>query len=116
MTGIFDSARATLANPKAPKEQRLLAVRILGRGLDRQAEELAALAELLVPQTPADLQAAAIAALGRLRDARVPEVLLAGWKGYGPAQRSQTLDVLFRRDEWAAAALEAIERKHIAAA
>ncbi|MFL5240768.1 MAG: PVC-type heme-binding CxxCH protein [Gemmataceae bacterium] len=116
LSGLFDAARATLANPKAPKEKQLLAIRILGRGVDKQAEDVAALAELLVPQTGADLQTAAIAALGRLRDARVPELLLAGWKGYGPAQRSQTLDVLFRRDEWAAAALEAIEAKRIVAA
>jgi putative membrane-bound dehydrogenase-like protein len=116
LTGLFDSARATMADPKAAKEQQLQAIRILGRGLDRQAADVAKLAELLVPQTPADLQAAAIAALGRQRDARVAEVLLSGWKAYGPVQRSQALDVLFQRDEWVEATLEAIERKHVAAA
>jgi putative heme-binding domain-containing protein len=105
-----------MANSKASKEQQLQAIRILGRGLDRQAEDVALLAELLVPQTPADLQAAAIASLGQQRTGRVAEVLLAGWKAYGPAQRSQALNVLFQRDEWVEATLLAVERKDIAAA
>jgi putative heme-binding domain-containing protein len=113
---LFDSARKTIASPRAPKEQQLLAIRLLGRGLDRQAEDSAMLAELLVPQAPPDLQAAAIADLGRQRGARVPEVLLRGWKGYGPVQRAQVLDVLFQRDEWVEATLAAIEREDIAAA
>jgi len=71
---------------------------------------------LLVPQTPDDLQAAAITALGRLREPKVPELLLRGWAGYGPAQRNQVLDVLFRRDEWLKAALDAIEAKQVAVA
>jgi putative membrane-bound dehydrogenase-like protein len=116
LAGLFDSARATLADSKATKEQHLQAIRILGRGLDHQAEDVNKLAELLVPQTPAEVQAAAITALGRQRNARAAELLLAGWKGYGPAQRNQALDVLFQRDEWVAATLEAIERKQIAAA
>jgi len=116
LAGLFDSARASLADPKASKDQQLLAIRILGRGLDRQSEDVAALAELLVPQTPAELQAAVIDALGRQRSARVAELLLKGWKAYGPVQRSQALDILFQRDEWAEATLEAIERKEIAAA
>src|SRR5262249_1610969 len=94
---LFESARAAVKNHRAPAKQ-LLAVRLLGRGLDKQTEDLAVLADLLVPQTASDLQAGAIAALGQLRDPRIPEVLLRGWKGYGPELRSQVLDFLFRRE------------------
>ena len=62
-----------------------------------------------------DLQAAAIAALGRLRSPRVPELLLRGWKEFLPALRRQVLDVLLSRDKWLSAVLDAIENKEIAA-
>src|SRR5262249_7575918 len=55
-------------------------------------------------------------ALGALRDPRVPEVLLAGWKGYVPGLRSRVLDVLLARQEWAPALLDAVERKQVLAA
>ncbi len=113
---LFDAARAVLANDRAAMADKLLAIRLLGRGLDHQQEDLAVLAALLVPQTAGDLQSAAIAALGRLRSPRMPELLLRGWQGHAPAQRNQVLDILFGRDDWLTAALEAIERKQIVAA
>jgi putative membrane-bound dehydrogenase-like protein len=116
LSGIFRAARATLADARAAREDELLAVRLLGRGLDHRQEDVAALANLLVPQTPDDLQAAVIAALGRLQEPRVPELLLRGWKGYAPTQRNLVLDVLFRRDDWLKAALEAMETRQITAA
>src|SRR5262249_2855997 len=70
---------------------------------------------LLVPQTPDDVQAAAVTALGKLRDPKVPEVLLAGWRGYGPAMRGNILDVLLRRDDWVKIVLTAMEKKDVAA-
>jgi putative membrane-bound dehydrogenase-like protein len=113
---LFAAARATAADARATREQRLQAIRLVGRGVDRQQEDAALLAKLLVPQTPEEVQVAAVAALGRLRDARVPEVLLGGWNGYGPGLRSQVLEVLLRRDEWLRAALDAVERKQVPAA
>ena len=92
------------------------AARLLGRGLDHQVEDATLLAGLLVPQTPDEVQSAAVAGLGRLRDERVPQLLLAGWKGYGPALRTQVLEVLSRRDEWLRTILNAVERKQVPAA
>lgn len=113
---LFNAARATLSKKQSSKEDQLLALRLLGRGLDRQQEDLSTLTDLLVPQTADDLQAAVVATLSRLRDPRVPEVLVRGWKGYGPALRPQVLDVLFRRDAWVKALLDAIEKKQITVA
>ncbi|OAI54894.1 hypothetical protein AYO44_14035 [Planctomycetaceae bacterium SCGC AG-212-F19] len=113
---LFDTARATVADSKAARDDQLLAVRLLGRGLDRQAEDLAKLTDLLTPQTADDLQSAAVVALGKQRDAKVPALLLRGWKGYGPARRAQVLDVLLAREEWLQEVLGAIERKEVAAA
>jgi putative heme-binding domain-containing protein len=109
----FAAARQWLADIQSPKEKRLLAIRLLGSGMGQHPGDLARLTMLLVPQTPEDVQAAVIASLGKARDPRIGEVLLLGWKGYGPALRAQVLDVIFRRGEWLNTFLEALERKQI---
>jgi putative membrane-bound dehydrogenase-like protein len=113
---LFAAARSLAGNEKAPEAERLLAVRLLGRGPDRQKEDVTALADLLVPQTGAELQAAAVAALAGLSDPRVPEVLLGGWKGYAPGLRVRVLDALLARQEWVPPLLDAVERKQVLAA
>jgi len=111
---LFGAARTMMANKRAAMADKLRCIRLLGRGLDHQQEDVTVLANLLVPQTADELQAAAIAALGRLRTPQVPQLLLRGWNGYAPARRNQTLDILFVREEWLTATLEAIQRKQIA--
>jgi putative membrane-bound dehydrogenase-like protein len=113
LAGLFQAARTAVPDLHAPKAERSQAVRLLGRGLDHQQEDLALLAKLLVPQEEEALQAAAIDTLGHQRGPAVPQVLLRGWKGYGPALRSQVLDVFFRRDDWLKATLDAIEQGQI---
>src|SRR5439155_8612533 len=110
---VFERARATVGNRKSPSEEKLLAIRLLGRGLTGQEKDLTTLTELLTPQTPSDLQAAAVNSLGHFRGEKVPDTLLRGWKGYGPALRTQVLDVLSRREEWLSAVFQALERKQI---
>jgi putative membrane-bound dehydrogenase-like protein len=113
LAGLFAAARAKLADKKGGGEEQTLAVRLLGRGLDQHEEDVKRLASLLVPQTPEDLQAAAVTTLGKLRDARVPELLLKGWKGYGPALRSRVVDVLLQRQGRINAVLDALQDKRI---
>jgi len=110
---LFDAARARAADPAIVAADRLLAVRLLGRGLDHHDEDMKLLADLLTPQTSVQLQSAAAAALGQLRDARVPGVLLHNWKAFGPGTRAQILDVLLDRPEWITSVLDAVERKQV---
>ena len=114
VSGLFTAARAVLADERAAQDDKLRAIRLLGRGLDRQQEDMTVLAGLLVPQTAEELQAAAVAALGRLHSPRVPELLLRGWKAFVPSLRRQVLGVLFSRDKWLFAVLDAMESKSIA--
>jgi putative membrane-bound dehydrogenase-like protein len=114
VSGLFAAARAALTDERATQEEKRRAIRLLGRGLDHQQEDMTALAELLLPQTPEELQAAAISALGGLRSPCVPELLLRGWKAYVPALRRQVLGVLIRRDKWLSAVLDAMENRTIA--
>jgi putative membrane-bound dehydrogenase-like protein len=113
LSGLFAAARAAVKDDKAAQAERVVMLRLLGRDPDRQQEDLKALAGLLVPQTAEELQAAAIAQLGRLHDPQVPGLLLRGWKRYGPGLRTQALDALLARADWMKAVLDAVEGKKI---
>lgn len=91
------------------------AVRLLGRTSARREADLKLLANLLEPQYPVALRERALAALGRLEGLDIPPALLAGWKHHPPALRSQIVQLLLRRPEWAEALLSAVERKEVAA-
>jgi hypothetical protein len=110
---LFAAARETASNSQTSPAERLQAIRLLGREANHQQEDLDALANLLIPQTPPELQSGVIASLGRLREPGVPEHLLRGWKGYGPALRAQALDVLLSREEWLRPLLDALERQQV---
>jgi len=85
LKAIYAAARSIAVDGKAAVEHRQLAASILGRGLDEHERDRKLLAGLLTPQTPAEVQGAAVVALGKLRAVDVPIALLAGWKGYGQA-------------------------------
>jgi putative membrane-bound dehydrogenase-like protein len=110
---ILAAARSVAADPKAPAPDKLLAIRLLGRGLDQLEDDRRLLASLLAPQQPEEIQAAAVQRLGGMRDAGVPEQLLASWKSLSPKLRGHVLDVLQARPEWARLALAALEHKKI---
>ena len=111
---LFDSARAIVADEAAPSDVRAGAVRLLGRGADAK-QDVTTLAGLLTPQTPPQLQSAAISALARGRDASARDVLIRNWKNFSPAARAQVLDAMLNRHDWAPALVEAIAKKQIPA-
>jgi putative membrane-bound dehydrogenase-like protein len=112
----FAYARQVAADPRAPDSDRVLAVALLGRGMDRRQEDLDALASLLAPQTSAAVQIAVLDALGKLDDKNIPQIVLAGWKSYGPALRTRALDALASRASGQQALLAALENKQLLAA
>jgi putative heme-binding domain-containing protein len=112
---MLAQARTTAADEKAAEADRLAAVRVLGRERAKRDADRELLGKLLVPQNAAALQAAAVAALGRIPDPKVAEVLAAGWKGYTPALQAQVLDLLLSRDAWQRQLLHSIEKKDVPA-
>src|SRR5207245_9457516 len=113
LAGLFAAARETASNSQTTQADRLQAIRLLGREANHHQGDVDALASLLVPQTPPEVQSGVIAALGRLREPSVPENILRGWKSYGPALRAPALDVLLSREEWLRPLLDALERQQI---
>src|SRR6185436_9522468 len=96
---IFEKARKVASDANAPMQERISALRILGRGFDKRQEDMALLSSLLVPQNPVELQSAAINTLAKLRAEDLPANLLGRWKGFSLALRTQVADVLISRNE-----------------
>jgi len=105
---LFRAARDVAADDDAPVADRTIALRILGRGPDGHSEDLDFLAELLAPQTPLEVQLAAVETMGRLRHNRVPDLLLQGWAEQGPNLNGAILDVLISRKEWSSVLLDRV--------
>ncbi|HEX5271387.1 MAG TPA: PVC-type heme-binding CxxCH protein, partial [Gemmataceae bacterium] len=112
---MIASARETAADPKAAEAKRVAGIRVLGREPAKRGEDVGLLAKLLVPQNSVALQSAALAALARVPGAGAGE-LLAGWKGYTPALRSQVLDLVMSRGAWQRQLLDAAEKGIVPAA
>jgi putative membrane-bound dehydrogenase-like protein len=110
---VFAHARRVAADPKAAVADRAAATGLLGRGLDLANEDIDLLATLLQPQVADEVQAAAVAELGKLKGKRVPEVLLQSWRSQGPRIRGEVLDVLLSRDDWARALVAALQAKSL---
>ena len=106
---VFARARELVGNANANTEERLAAIRVLGRGLGEQEKDHARLGELLQPHQASALQQAALAALKRGQGAPIAGILLAGWKSYSPFVRANVLDALFSRPEWVQTLLATLE-------
>ncbi len=105
---LIEFARRLAADERAPLADRLAAVPLVAPPSAELPGDLDALAALLAPQTHAEVQAAAVDALGRLDSPTITAKLLAGWKGYSPALKSKALDVLISRP----ASTEALFERH----
>ena len=106
---VFAHARRFALNMDVSLPERMAAVRLLGRGSDRRAEDIRALAGLLTPQSPPELLTAAVNALGRIDDPSAVDALLDGWSAHTPLVRSRILDLLLSREEGALALLDRLE-------
>ncbi|HYG78089.1 MAG TPA: PVC-type heme-binding CxxCH protein [Planctomycetota bacterium] len=115
ISAIRENARTLAAASDTEASLRAAAVRLLGYDNEQRESAAEILKPLLAPQTPTDLQLAAVKSLARLGGERVPENLLGGWNTYGPSLRSAIADELLSRDEWALALLKSIEAKKVAA-
>ncbi len=115
LSALFDYARQTAETATASEPTRLLAVRLLGRELVSEPGDVQQLGRLLRPQSSAPVQQAALDRLKRINHPQVGQTLLAGWKNYGPSLRTEVLNVLLSRVEWARDLLAGIESGTIAA-
>jgi putative membrane-bound dehydrogenase-like protein len=112
IASMVESAKTIAADDKAPLPTRAAAIGLLGRGGHGPAET-AAIVAYFSPQYPAEIQSAALAAIGRWKGDIVPKTILGQWKSFGPSLRGPAMDLLLARPEWQRAVLDAIDEKHL---
>jgi putative membrane-bound dehydrogenase-like protein len=110
---LFERAASAARDEKRSLADRLSAVRLLGSGPFEPAA--AAAAELLTPQTPPELQLAAIRALAPRARPEVAGLLLSSWPAYTPAVRREAAEALFARSDRLVGLLDALDKKAVLA-
>ncbi len=113
---LFPDAHIVAGRSKESDSDRLAAIRLLGRRASQREEDLTQRGGLLRPEHPETVHRAAVASLGRMKDAAAAGVLLAGWKNHSPALREEVLAVLFSRREWTGELVAQMEQDTIGAA
>ena len=94
---LFNEAAAQARDTGAEPSRRAAAIRLLAYGPPSLA--LTALRDLLEPQTPPQLQLAAVRALSLQVHPDVAKVLLAPWGSYSPTVRREVIEALFARED-----------------
>ncbi len=113
---LFAAARRLSTNASAPEADREVALRLFARGGETGDADLISLADFVKAGVGERLQKAALAALARTRNAKVPELLLGDWAKRGPAQRLAVISTLLSREEWITKLLDAVETRVLVAA
>ena len=111
---LFEQAAKAARDNKEQLAQRQAAVRLLGYGPFVLALPVVA-RDLLKPQSPAELQVAAVRSLGQHDQPQVAESLLMAWKSAGPSLRRRSWTRCFPGPDRVRRLLDAIEKKHVLA-
>jgi putative heme-binding domain-containing protein len=90
-------ALADAVDAEAPLDARLAAAQTLA--LAPLAEARPVLAELLAPQSPGELQRAAISVLSRTKDPNAATTIIDAWEALAPAARGEAVEALLARDD-----------------
>ncbi len=106
---VWPAARRAIADAQADAAERSAAAALLGYRARRDAEDRDLLLGLLRPQVSADLQQAAVAALGKTTDPKLPDLLVHDWRSHSPQVRSAILDTLLSRTAWTSSLLSSLE-------
>lgn len=113
LSAMVEAAEKLALDGNAPLADRKAAIRLLGSGLGDSQAAAETLGEILVPQNPAELQSAAVAALARLAVPQTLDALVHSWSSFTPALRSEALDALLSRADWTGRLLDLIEQGRV---
>jgi putative membrane-bound dehydrogenase-like protein len=101
--------------PAAPEQERVSAVRLLGR-LANSPETSQRVADLLTANEPSSVQKAALSALRSSGDRETADAMLRKWPQLSPAMRTEALELLLGNRRWTESLLSAIATQQLPAA
>ncbi|MGZ4974125.1 MAG: PVC-type heme-binding CxxCH protein, partial [Limisphaerales bacterium] len=110
---LFAEARSTANNQTSGKEARNAALRLFGRGLSAQNEDVKLLGSFLSGTSAPEFRKTALATLRRSRVPLTADVMLGGWKGYLPETRVEIMNAILSRLEWTKGLLDRLENGSI---
>jgi putative membrane-bound dehydrogenase-like protein len=111
---LYELARRSAKGSSEPLKRRSTALALLGWDEPNRASDLDLLASMLTPAEPHELQRAAVSALARSGDARVPALFAHRWEIFSPELLGRVVDEWIGREPWALDFLERIARGEIA--
>lgn len=114
MPGVFAKALTDAGNDTLAPAPRVAAIRALG-GVEA-AKSLPVLEKVLASNPPAEVQAAAIAAVGETGDPKAPAIILGAWKSLRADARTRAVGALVGRKDWIPKLLAAVESNQVEAA
>ncbi len=97
LAAAAEHARSLALDAEAEEALRLTAVRLLGLAGQQPEVLQETLATLLAPQTVLAVQLATVEAAANLPGTLPAQVLVSGWRTYGPELRARVIEVLLRR-------------------
>jgi len=109
---LLTAAQTLAKNTEANLQDRVAAVRILGQS-NSANDDLNLLADVVSPQQPPEIQAAALTAMSRMTSPKIASILLANFRSFGAARRTQICDILFSREPWQDELLAALESRQL---
>jgi putative membrane-bound dehydrogenase-like protein len=110
---ILAQARDSANQASVSAPDRIAAAGLLGQLPASRSEALGLLAAWLDPRHPADVQSAAMRALGDTAAEEAPAVLAKAWPSLGPASRQAALAVWMSREPWALDLVQRLERAQL---
>jgi putative membrane-bound dehydrogenase-like protein len=114
LDGAYPVAAGRAADSKLPAEERVQFIRTLGEL--KRPESLTPLLKLFGGEEPVTVRTAALLAAQGYDAPEVTAKIVEHYPKMPPALRDKARDVLVSRPAWAAAALDVVEKKEIAAA
>ncbi len=113
VTKVFDQLRSVVLNRSTAEADRLMLIAALG---DANGEQPVAVLLALIGDDPAPaLQSAALSALERFQDDRIPAAVLARFDQWNADVQTRAVTLLCRRANGTAALLDAVDRKLVPA-
>ncbi len=109
LASLLPAARRAVSDTQTDEAERIAAAGLLGFHANADSKDRDLLVALLRPQVSVAVQQAAVASLGKLTDAKLPDLLVHDWRSHSPQIRSAVLDALLSRTAWTSSLLSSLE-------
>jgi putative heme-binding domain-containing protein len=106
---VWPAARRAVADTQTDQAERTAAAGLLGYSARKDVKDRDLLLGLLRPQVSVAIQVAAVTALAKSTDPKLPALLVNDWKHHSPQVRNVILDTLLSRTAWASSLLSSLE-------